>query len=311
MTREPAGISRRHWLMGTLAFGALGAGPPLDDPRIAEIRARARKAEMQGFDESESTHFIGIGDTSKKFREEALEICEAVAADYFKLFADKGFKIAWPSEKLVVVILLGPKSYAMFEGGFIDEAVGGHFDLDRNRLVMFNFKGPGANPKAPVPEVDNTLALVHETIHQLTFNTGLLDLKADTPRCISEGLATFGETWSPRRKHKIGEKNNRRLLGLNLANREGVEWIPLARLLADDKPFDEAKTQQEALTQQIAYAESWLLVNKLLRDPKILANFRDYLAALREKPDRARRVEIATEHLGDLDKLDREIHSGR
>ena len=305
MNREPYSIRRRDWLLGTLAIGALGHSARADDARLADVRSRARKAEMQGFDESESAHFVAIGDASKRFRAEALAICESVAIDYFKLFTDKGFKLAWPKEKMVVVVLLGPKSYAMFEGGFIDEAVGGHFDLNANRLVMFDFRGPGSNPKAPVPEVDNTLALVHETIHQLTFNTGILDLKADTPRCVSEGLATYGETWSPKKKHKIGERNARRLLGLSLASREGVEWIPIATLLGNDKLLDDAKTQQ------IAYAESWLLVSKLLRDRDELPKFRDLLAALRGQPDPSRRMELATEHLGDLGKLDREIRTGR
>ena len=305
MNREPFPISRRHWLFGTLAIGVLGSSARADDPRVAAIRARGRKAEMQGFDESETTHYVGIGDASKAFRTEALAICEAVAVDYFKLFKDKGFELAWPKEKMAVVILLGPKSYAMFEGGFIDDAVGGHFDGEENRLVMFNFLGPGANPKTPIPEQVNTFVLVHETIHQLTFNTGLLDLKAEIPKCISEGLATYGETWGPRHRGKIGEKNARRLLGLTNATKEGVPWIPLARLLAEDNLLEEKKTQQ------IAYAESWLLVNKLLRDPARLPKFRDYLAALRSRPEPGRRVEIAREHLGDLEKLDREIHSGR
>ncbi len=39
----------------------------------------------------------------------------------------------------------------------------------------------------------NTFTLVHEAIHQLTYNTGLLDRQADVPVAISEGLATFGE----------------------------------------------------------------------------------------------------------------------
>jgi hypothetical protein len=305
MNREPSPISRRHWLFGTLALAALGADDPPKDPRIEAIRAKGRKREMQGFDESASTHYVAVGDASQAFRTEALGVCESVAAEYFKHFTAKGFQLAWPKEKLVVVVLLGPKSYAEYQGAFIDEAIGGHFDLQDNELVMFDFRGRGANPKAPIPEQDNTLALVHETVHQLTFNTGLLELKADIPLCIIEGLATYAETWSPRRKRKIGEKNDRRLLGLTLANKQGVKWIPISRLLAEDKLFDDEKTQQ------IAYAESWLLVSKLLNSSARLPKFREYLAALREKPDPSRRVEIATEHLGDLDKLDKEIRLGR
>jgi hypothetical protein len=305
MNRERSPITRRHWLLGTLAVGALGGTARADDPRIVEIRARARKADMQGFDEAESTHFVAIGDTTRAFRVEALGICEAVATEYFKLFTDKGFPLAWPKEKMVVVVLLGPKSYAMFEGEVLGDTTGGHFDLNANRLVMFDFRGPGSNARAPIPEQDNTLALVHETIHQLTFNTGLLDLKNPPPKCISEGLATFGETWTPKRKHKIGEKNARRLLGLTLATRDGGTWIPLVDLIADDKLVDDAKTEQ------IAYAESWLFVNKVLRERTLLPKFRDLLAAYREHPEPSRRVELAAEHLGDLGKLDREIRSGK
>jgi len=298
-------ISRRQWLFSALALASMGADDPAQDPRLAAIRARARKAEMQGFDESMSAHYVAIGDTSEKFRTEALSVCEAVAADYFKTFKDKGFELTWPKEKMVVVVLLGPKSYAAYEGAFIDEAIGGHFDLEANQLVMFDFRGPGANPKAPIPEQDNTLALVHETVHQLTFNSGLLGLKADVPKCISEGLATYAETWAPRRKQKMGERNRRRLLGLELASRQGVKWIPTAQLIAEDKWLDDEPTIQ------IAYAESWLLVSKLLNSSARLPRFRDYLAALRGKPDPSRRIEIATEHLGDLEKLDKEIRVGR
>jgi Protein of unknown function (DUF1570) len=301
---KPAPISRRSWLLGTLAFSALGASRP-DHPELDKIRAKGRAEGMEGFDESETDHYVGIGDGRKKFREEALGICEAVAADYRKYFSEKGFKLIEPKGKLVVVILNGPKSYAMFEGGFVDEAIGGHFDLKENHLVMFDFRGIGANPKAPVAEEDNTLALVHETIHQLTYNTGLLDLESDVPLCVSEGLATFGETWRPRKKGQVGTRNLRRLKGLTDSLKLGMTWIPLATLLADDKLLNDEKTQQ------IAYAESWLFINKMLKDPAKLPKFRTYLAALREKPEPSKRIEIATTHLGDLEKLDKEIRSSR
>ena len=299
-------ISRRRWLAGAAAFGAFGASPPFADrPALEAIRARGRKAAMEGFDESETDHYVAIGDAPGKFREEALAICESVAADYRKHFADKGFDFAWPGEKLRVVTLLGPKSYAKFEGGFVDDAIGGHFDLEENRLVMFDFRGPGSNPKAAIPEQDNTLALVHETIHQLTFNTGLLDLKADIPLCISEGLATYGETWSPRRKSGLGAVNARRRRGLELGRQQGIKWIPIATLMAEDKLLNDERLQQ------VAYAESWMLVARLMKDQARLPQFREYLAALRQRPDGARRMEIATASFGDLEKLDKEVRSGR
>lgn len=305
MNRESLAISRRSWLLGSFALAALGAGQDPKNPAIEAIRARGKMVGMEGFDESETKSYLGIGDARKSFREAALEICEAVAADYRKHFTDRGFELAEPTGKLVVVILMGPKSYAMFEGGFIDDAVGGHFDLEDNRLVMFDFRGPGANPRAAIPEQDNTLALVHETIHQLTFNTGLLDLKGDVPLLVSEGLATYGETWRPRHKSDIGAVNLRRRKGLDEGRKQGVKWIPLATLLAEDKLFNEVRTQQ------VAYAECWLFTNKMMRDKTRLPMFRAYLEALRQKPDPKNRVVLATTHLGDLEKLDNEIRTGR
>ena len=305
MNLASGSISRRSWLLGVLASSAFGAAPFQENPKLEAIRARGRKAGMEGFDESESTNYRGIGDAQKQFRENALAICETVAADYRKHFTDKGFELAWPKDKLTVVILRGPRSYAMFEGGFIPESGAGHFDLEENRLVMFDFRGPGSDPKAPIAEQNNTLALVHETIHQLTFNTGLLELKTDFPLCVAEGLATYGETWRPRHKGEIGSKNQRRMLGLNLAARQGQKWIPLTTLLADDKLFNDPKTEG------IAYAECWMFAYKMMKETARTAKFRAYLAALREKPDPARRLEIATTHLGDLDKLDKEIRTVR
>ena len=305
MIPESRPITRRSWLFGALAASALGPAPLQGDARLEAIKAQGRKAGMEGFDESESAHYRAIGDAPKQFREEALGICEAVATDYRKHFTNKGFELDWSKEKLTIVTLMGPKSYAMFEGAVLPEGGGGHFDLDENRLVIFDFRGPGSNPKAPIAEQNNTLALVHETVHQLTFNTGVLDLKADVPLCVTEGLATYAETWRPRHRGEIGSKNQRRLLGLNEAAKMGQKWIPLATLLADDKLIDDRETEQ------IAYAECWMFAYKMLREPARAAKFRAYLAALRERPDPKKRIEIATAHLGDLDKLDRDIQTVR
>jgi len=270
---------------------------------LEPIRAKGRAAGLDPFEVFESEHYRGIGDAPPRFQKEALGVCEAVAADYRRHFEEKGFDLARPAEKLTVVILAGPQSYAAFEKGFVDEAIGGHFDLEANRLVTFDFRQRGGRPAVGAinPEADNTLALVHETIHQLTFNTGVLDLKADVPLCVSEGLATYGETWRPGHKAEIGAVNFRRRRGLEFGGKAGVKWIPLARLLADDKPFLDDKEQQ------VAYAECWMFASKMLKDRARLPKFRGYLAALKGKPDPKKRVELATTHLGDLDRLDKEI----
>jgi len=303
MTSRTSPISRRSWIRGasaSLLFApaiARGADP------LESIRAKGRAAGLDPFEVFESDNYRGIGDAPPGFQKEALAVCESVAAEYRRHFGDKGFELAKPAEKLTVVILAGPQSYAAFEKGFVGDVIGGHFDLEANRLITFDFREKGTRPGVGAinPQADNTLTLVHETIHQLTFNTGVLDLKADVPLCVSEGLATYGETWRPGHKAEIGAVNFRRRRGLELAAKAGTKWIPLARLLASDAPFDDEKEQQ------VAYAECWMFASKMLKDRARLPKFREYLAALKGNVDPKRRVELATRSLGDLDKLDREI----
>ncbi len=300
---------RRDWLRSALVVlvagrAALGSfRAAIADP-VEAIKAKGRAAKMQPFEATETAHFVGVGDAPIKYRLEALELCESFASDYFVHFRGKGFTIDWPSEKLPVVILVSPQSYAAFEGTFIDEAVGGHYDLEANWLVTFDFRGSPVSPRtvgAADARLDNTLALVHETFHLLSYNTGFLSRKADIPLCLTEGLATYAETWRPGRKGTIGAINVRRRKGLELALKEGLRWLPVKDLLAQDKLLTNEKTEQAA------YAESSMLVHKLLKEPARLPQFRDYLQALQKSNDPTQRVPLATTHLGDLDKLDKDI----
>lgn len=297
---------RRGWLRGVLASGFIAPLAGVADARdvLEQIRAKGRAAQMQPFDSSESVHFVGIGDALSRYRDDCLKLCESFAADYFAHFRSRGFNLEWPEAKLPVVILGGPTSYVAFEKEFPDEAVGGHFDLEANWLVTFDFR-PLANaprdPGAGDPRLDNTLALVHETFHQLSYNTGMLDRKSDVPLCLIEGLATYAETWGPNNRGVIGAINVRRRRGLAQAQKAGERWVSVKQLLADDKPLEDEKTQQAA------YAVSSLLVHKLMKDPARLPQFRAYLKAVQAANDPARRVALAEVQFGDLDKLDRDI----
>ena len=298
--------SRRDWLRGMMATAVLaraGRGAMTEDV-VEQIRAKGRAAQMQPFDTSETTHFVGVGDALPLYRTEALRVCETFARDYFAHFAAKGFVLAWPATKLPVVILGGPTSYTSFEKGFPDEAIGGHYDLDANWLVTFDFRpllNAPRDPGAGDPRLDNTLALVHETFHQLSYNTGMLDRKLDMPRCLNEGLGTYAETWGPKRRSPIGAINFRRRRELDQAVQAGGRWTPVKQLLVDDKAFDDEKTEH------MAYAVSSLLVAKLMRDPVRLPQFRNYIKAIQAANDPTRRVALAEAQFGDLARLDRDI----
>ena len=71
-----------------------------------------------------------------------------------------------------------------------------------------------------------------------------------------------------------------------------------ATLLRDDEIFSDPKTEH------LAYAESWLLMHYLIRQPAMLLKLQTYLARLPE--DKAQREAHAKSVFGSLENLDQE-----
>ena len=307
-------LSRRAWLARAAAgLTGLGLMPQLararqdgDDPteeakEIARVKAVARQANLGAFGENRVPHFLGLGDAEAKYCEQAILICEPLSDAFLAEFRKLGFKVALPRERMTVITLKNKASYDAYCGVVAGDEVGGHFDLETNHLVVFDFRSKRAELAATAERV-NTFTLVHEGMHLLSYNSGLLDRKQDVPAAIAEGLATYGELWRPRSKGKMGTVNQPRLKALTDAGNADAHWIPIADLLADDAFF------QKNETAQLAYAESWLLVNYLLkRDSPQLARFRAYLASIPARGNESDRKKIAEAALGPLEKLDREV----
>jgi hypothetical protein len=289
-------------LAGALFVGLLGWEAPArgDEPRAPEdgdgpeVEALVRKARTAGLKAvgvDRTDHYVAVGDAPPAFRKKALELCERLALGFEKHFKAKEFKVALPKSRMPVVILAGRDSYAAFKGEKVEQEEGGHYDVEADRLVIFDAQG---DPVADASRV-NTFTLVHEGLHQLTFAAGLLARKGDVPRAVSEGLATYGETW--RLSDQVLGRPNR--LRFEVLTKPGADWISVEQLLTRDEVFE--------ATAQVAYAESWLLVYHLLdRRP---AKMRAYLDLLRNRREPAHRAEDATEALGKLSTLDRELRT--
>jgi hypothetical protein len=169
---------------------------------------------------------------------------------------------------------------------------------------MFDNRPTGALARIQAEQA-NLLSLAHEAMHQLTFNTGLLDRDADVPLAVSEGLATYGEVRKAVGTSPLGQKNQGRLDGLRvaLAGPKRIDWIPIKRLLTEDSLFG---GQGDEVQPQLAYGESWLFVHEMMRPPKPEA-FRAYLEVVRMRDDSRKRLDDARLHFGDLDRLDRRL----
>jgi hypothetical protein len=310
-------ISRRSYLAGLLGLGGVttvcrrgwamqpaGSVSEAEKTEIAAVQVSARKAGLGPFSLSRTDHFLGLGDADDRFRENALAICESLAADFLKHFGEKGFKLALPEHRLTVITLKDDLAYQAYSGNDPGSVVGGHYDLDTNRLVMFDFRPKGNGPGAVAdPLRVNLMTLVHETTHLLCFNTGLLSRKAEVPNWVSEGLATYAEMWSPanlsrQKRVPIGAINRPWLDCLKISE---TPRISLANLIASDKWFGE-----DDKTAQMAYAESWLLVHFLLKKER-KGRFQAYLEGLPGEGTASQRIEYAEKHLGSLKNLDREL----
>jgi hypothetical protein len=309
-------VSRRTWLVGALlglsaAYGPIRPGfsqrvkagqsnGDSDTAEIEQVQAIAKKAGLARFSHKSTAHFLGIGDAEARFRTDALNICESLAPVFLQHFNAKEFKLALPKNRLTVITLKSAESYKAFIGEDPGAIRGGHYDLDTNRLVMFDFRPEGEEAGVVNdPTRVNRMTLVHEATHLLCFNTGLLSRQTNVPDWVSEGLATYVEMWR-NKQTKIGEPNVLRLSPLITVKSNGT-MIPIADLVASDKPFDDARTAQTA------YGESWLLVHYLMKSHEQMPKFRAYLAGLASEEAAAKRVEFAEKHLGSLEKLSRDL----
>ena len=264
-----------------------------------QVEKQAEKAGLGALATFRAENFVCVGNAPEGYCRDALEICESMAKTFIPHLRGRGFKVAMPRDRMMIVVLKDSRSYELFLGERLAEAVGGHYDLDSNRLVIFDFRPDQGDTRAGVERV-NTFTLVHETAHLLSFNTGLLAIKRQPAECITEGLATYFEMWRPWARAGVGAVNRPRLTAIRQAAQNDVPWIEIGRLFVEDDVFYAEKTSQ------LAYGESWLLMNYLLQsrtwNPRLVA----YLKALAELPapqSDADRVKTAEEHLGSMDQM--------
>ncbi|MBV8607040.1 MAG: DUF1570 domain-containing protein [Singulisphaera sp.] len=302
------GIGRREWLAG-VALAWLGASgrakppsrePEGEDPSLREIEARARELGLRTFRKMRSRNYLAVGDATEEFQRLTLRDCELIAGDYLDYYRANGFDITPPSRRLILVTLADERSYKAMVGESLAEATGGLYNRRSNALFVYDYRR--APQKSLRAGHANLVFLAHEATHQLSFNTGLLNPRGDTPLCIIEGIGLYGEVRKFSARTEPGQVNSTRVVDLaHKQRRHG--WLSVAQLLADDHPL----RAEDLDLRHLAYAESWLLVYHLMKDPARLPGFRTYLAAIRNRRDASSRLDDARAHWGDLDRLDQEL----
>ncbi len=306
--REPR-LDRRSWLIAaglgmgvpTIARSSDASLTPDESKARDEVMARAREV---GLDRRIKLHtsprFLALSDASEAFTKQALTICEDLLTDYLEHFQGRKFAVRPPSSRMTLVVLATPKEQIRFLGDDDEpDDADPVFDPDANRLVFFDLRAGGGAYRTN-RERGNTVTLCHEASLLIFENTGLLDPDADVPLAIKEGLADLLENRPPVGRWKAGAPNAEKIVRLHRG--KDASWIPIERLLADEKPFDDPERYRDA------EAASWVLIDLLIRSPNHLPGFQRYLQAINAR-EPGSRLDLARKHLGDLDALDKEARS--
>ena len=278
------------------------------EAELAAIQNKLDQARVGPLNTVRSAHYVAIGDAPRAFITTILGDCEQLDADYQRYFGSLGFHLHQPDRPLIVIMFRDDRSFGKFfrlpslleaaeKGRALQPA--GIYDKSSNVLHVFDWRNVPMEPRASHRNMET---LAHEGTHQLSFNTGLLNRTGDTPLCIVEGLGTHGEPRKTTGPSDYGLLNLRRMDDLARIQRR-VPWIPVRELIRDDSALHAGN----AARIMLAYAQSWLLVHYLMRDPVALPRFRQYLQAIAPRTKSDRRIEDAQTHLGDLDRLDQDL----
>jgi hypothetical protein len=292
---------------------------PVDADAIGEALLK----ELGGdFAIHNTAHYVIAYNTSKAYAQWCGALYERLFSSFYNYWERRGLKLTQPSRPLVAVVFDTQGAYVTYarpELGEAAPAIIGYYNLQSNRVVMYDLTRAGGgerragtmkqiNAVLARPEASNTVAtIIHEATHQIAFNAGLHQRLADIPLWLSEGLAMFFETpdlSSSKGWRTIGAINRPRLVRFRqyLKNRPADS---LTTLIADDKRFRDTATALDA------YAEAWSLNYFLInRYPKQYAEYLKALGAkgplLSDTPEE-RLAEFRKAFGDDLGELDREF----
>lgn len=278
----------------------------------------------KGFGFHNTANYVIAYNTTKPYAQWCGALYERLYGGFNNYWKRRGVNLHAPAWPMVAIIFDDKESYMQYarqELGDAASSIDGYYSIRTNRMATYDLTGAdGIRSKGKRPstqeKVNNILAqpgaspmvatLIHESSHQLSYNTGLQRRYIDNPLWVSEGIAVFFETpdLTNRKGWKtIGALNKNRLTQFRkyLPDRNASS---LTSLITSDKRMRDTKRARQA------YAESWALTYFLLKTkPK---EFTQYLADLRtrkplEYDTPTERLERFRKFFGDTKKLDAEF----
>ena len=280
-------------------------------PMTSEEIYEKIKAELPaGFAIHKTNHYVIVYNTNKTYALWVGQLFEKVYRTFYNYWranrkTRRILELEEPRFPLVALVFRDRASYSVYaerEIGQASTAMIGYYNQRTNRMVSYDLTGVSGGAAN-----ERTVAtIVHEAVHQISYNSGLQVRLAANPRWLSEGLAMFFE--SPDRRNlkewSMGKVNdhNLRLFAQYARSRPANS---LATLVAND---DRLLDSQKAL---YAYPESWALTYYLVRArTSDYASYLKDLSTLTPLGDTSERecVDLFKKHFGDdFAELDRQF----
>ena len=118
---------------------------------------------------------------------------------------------------------------------------------------------------------ENLTTNAHEATHQLSFNTGLFNRKANVPRWLAEGMAMFFEV-AYQGKYLGARSINKKRLKQFKSAAEANYLTPLEKFISEDMPMGRA-----------GYVQAWAFYHFLVNEKE--KEFADYMKIISRLPE--------------------------
>ena len=261
---------------------------PFTAMTVDELTSSLQAEFGEDFEVVRTPHYLICTNAGRGYGEWCGQLFERLHTGLQKFWKDRLPGLEAPDRPLVAIAFATQKQYQDFQvtdAGGVVGAAQGYFSSRTNRMVLFDQSTNGAGQNRTAADIQkqalrnpgNIATVIHEAVHQLSFNIGLQTRYSDNPVWFSEGLAMYFETPDLEARsgwRTIGQINPVRLDRYRaLAKQRPLEIRSL--LVADDRFRD----PQLAVD---AYAEAWALHFFLLRTQK--EKYNRYLSQLTAKP---------------------------
>ncbi len=259
-------------------------------PMNADELTVALKSEFgDGFIVFRTSHYLICTNAGPAYGAWCGQLFERLHTGFQKFWKDRLPGLEAPEQPLVAIAFATQKEFQAFQvtdaGGQV-AAAQGYYSARTNRMVLFDSLGDAVSgqsrdfaqiQKQALLHPTAIATVIHEAVHQLSYNIGLQTRYADNPAWFSEGMAMYFETPDLEARsgwRTIGQFNPVRLDRYRtLALRQPPE---IRSLISTDDRFRDPQTAIDA------YAEAWALHFFLIRTHK--EQYNRYIQALGVKP---------------------------